>query len=310
MESLRRLRDVGPWLLGALSFVSSPASAQIDFSGEWASMIHEDLGHRVDGAAAVPGIAGAGGPQFGDYTGLPINNAARLLADSWDARIHDAREHQTISTGLAAWWVFQAGGMRISKVTDEATERVVGLKIYRITVAGISESRTIWLDGRPRPPDYAAHTWAGFSTGRWEGDILTVETTHVKAGWVRRNGVPASDQATITQHFIRHGNVLTVVNIVHDPIYLEEPYFASASWTLDLKQQLGDPIPVEIVDEIRGQPAVYVPHYLPGTNPFLHEFADGLGLPFEATRGGKDTTYPEYQLTIRSLMAKRSTAVK
>jgi hypothetical protein len=299
MTNLRRLRRISPWVFTALIGVTSPVSAQVDFSGGWTSVVHEDLGYRIDGAGAAGGIDGASGPAFGDYTGLPLNDAARRMADSWDARIHDAREHQTIGSGLAAWWVFDPGRMRISNVIEEASERLVGLRLYHINIAGTGSSRTIWLDGRPHPPEYAAHTWAGFSTGHWDGDILTVETTHVKAGWIRRNGAPASDQATIAQHVIRHGNVLTIVSIVTDPIYLEEPYIASSSWTLDVKQQLGDPISVEIVDEIRGQPAVYVPHYLPGENPFLREFSERFGLPFEATRGGKKTTYPEYQLTLK-----------
>ena len=75
----------------------------------------------------------------------------------------------------------------------------------------------LWLDGRPHPPAHAAHTWAGFSTARWDGDALTVFTTHLKAGWLQRNGVAHSDRATMTERFIRHGNHLTVVSIVDDP---------------------------------------------------------------------------------------------
>ena len=41
-----------------------------------------------------------------------------------------------------------------------------------------------------------------------------------------------------------------------------------------------------------------MPHHLPGTNPYLHEFADYYGLPYEATRGGAETLYPEYQKKI------------
>ena len=41
--------------------------------------------------------------------------------------------------------------------------------------------------------------------------------------------------------------------------------------------------------------ADYVPAHFPGTNPFLHEVADWYGLPFEATRGGAETLYPEYR---------------
>ena len=75
------------------------------------------------------------------------------------------------------------------------------------------------MDGRPHPPEYAAHTWQGFSTGKWEGDMLTVTTTHLKIGWIRRNGIPRSDKAVLTEHWIRHDNNLTLVSIINDPVY-------------------------------------------------------------------------------------------
>ena len=61
------------------------------------------------------------------------------------------------------------------------------------------------LDGRVDPPEYALHTAMGFSTGKWEGDKLVVTTTHLKEGWIRRNGVPRSDRAVVTEYFICHG---------------------------------------------------------------------------------------------------------
>ena len=263
--------------------------AQIDLAGEWTTVPHEDL--RI----------GMGARLLGDYTGLPINEAARLRADTWDASLQSTREHQTI-VYPAASWVFPAGGMRISKIVDDLIQREVALKIYKIGGAG-STTRWIWMDGRPHPPEYAAHSWWGFSTGVWEGDMLTVTTTHVKAGWIRANGVPASDRVTLTEHIVRHGNVLTIITLVVDPVYLEEPYISSLSWTFDPGQQLIAPPPSEIVDELPGRPDGFVPHHLPGTNSALHQFADTHKLPFEATRGGKETIYPEYQITLQQLMA-------
>ena len=57
------------------------------------------------------------------------------------------------------------------------------------------------MDGRPHPPEYADHTWQGFSTGIWEGNMLTITTTHLKTNYIRRNGVPRSDKATLTEHW-------------------------------------------------------------------------------------------------------------
>ena len=66
----------------AATLVPLPAYAQVDFSGEWAPRFHEDQPERVPG------------PQLGDYLGLPINDAARLRADSWDASMMTLPEWQ------------------------------------------------------------------------------------------------------------------------------------------------------------------------------------------------------------------------
>ena len=61
-------------------------------------------------------------------------------------------------------------------------------------ISNFQQRRTFWMDGRPHPSQFAAHTWSGFSTGAWEGDTLRIETTHIKAGYLRRNGIAFSDQ--------------------------------------------------------------------------------------------------------------------
>jgi len=271
-------------VLVALTLVSTRALAQNDISGEWANLLHEDVNHRND--------AIGGGPRVGDYTGLPINDAPRMKADSWDAAIETQHERQTIFAP-AAYWARGGGGMRISKVVDEETQQLLAYKIFR-SAAGAAITRMVWMDGRPHPPEYAAHTWEGFSTGRWDGAMLTVTTTHVKAGYIQRNGVPASDRATIAEHIIRHGDVLTIVSVVDDPIYLEEPFVRSTNWRMNLEQQL-DGVISEVVDEVAGRPEGFVPHHLPGTNTWLKGAAKEFGIPESALRGGRETTYPEYR---------------
>src|SRR5256885_8888231 len=267
-----------------LTLVATASFAQNDISGEWAGLLHEDVNHRND--------AIGGGPRIGDYTGLPINDAARARADAWDAAINTLREHQTIFAP-AQYWARGGGGMRISKVVDDDTQKLLAYKIYRAR-AGAGVTRMIWMDRRPEPPEYAAHTWQGFSSGYWDGAMLTVRTTQVKEGWIQRNGVPSSDRATITEHIVRHGDVLTIVSIVDDPIYLEEPFIRSTNWRENLQQQL-DGVTSEVVDEISGRPDGYVPHHLPGTNKWLNDAAREFGIPERALRGGRETTYPEYQ---------------
>jgi hypothetical protein len=53
--------------------------------------------------------------------------------------------------------------------------------------------------------------------------MLTVETTHLKPAYIRRNGLARSEKATVREHFIRNGDILTIVTIVDDPVYLTEP---------------------------------------------------------------------------------------
>ena len=134
------------------------------------------------------------------------------------------------------------------------------------------------MDGRPHPPEGAVHTWMGFSTGKWEGNILTVYTTHMKDGWVRRNGLPVSDQATLIEHFIRHGNMFTHVSIVTDPVYLTEPLIKTQDFNLVVPEGQNWVYPCSPVVE-DSTPARRWPSYLPGENPFLHGVAGWIQHP-------------------------------
>src|SRR5690606_4466016 len=116
-------------------------------------------------------------------------------------------------------------------------------------------------------------------------------------GWLRRNGLPRSEHATLTEYFIRNENYLTLVTVVDDPVYLTEPLVRTSDWVLDPGVQLSpfSCIPAVEIERPRGT----VPHYLPGENPFLHEYSERHGVPFEASRGGAETMYPEYLPRLR-----------
>jgi hypothetical protein len=156
------------------------------------------------------------------------------------------------------------------------------------------------MDGRPHPPEYALHTAMGFSTGKWDGDILVVTTTHLKEGWTRRNGLTRSDSATVTEHLIRHGDTLTLIISVVDPKYYTEPVVRSRDYEYEVNGDIG-PYPCEAVEEIV-RPKGEIPHHLPGQNPFLTEYAKAHGIPAEAARGGAETMYPEYRKKLREMM--------
>jgi hypothetical protein len=137
----------------------------------------------------------------------------------------------------------------------------------------------------------APHSWGGFSTAEFVGDMLRITTTHLKEDYYRRNGVPSSDEATLTQYWIRRGDILTWVTIAYDPLYLSEPMIRASEYRWSPNQQI-PPYPCTPVEEI-DRPNGVVPHYLPGTNPFLKEFGEKYRLPTEVTLGGAASMYPE-----------------
>ena len=262
-----------------LMFVAAAPTlfAQFDLAGEWSPLYHEDEKERTTGV------------DVGDYLGLPINAAARQRADTWTASLATMPEHQCMPHPS----VYASRGpaiMRFALEINPATQDVVKITNF---IQYMGEFREIFMDGRPHPSEYAAHTWQGFSTGQWEGNILTVKTTHLKAGWILRNGVPTSDQVTMTDHWIRHGDVLTQIAIVEDPVYLTEPLIRTTNWAWTPEQVIR-PYPCDIAEEVANRPKGLVPHYLPGGNPTLTEFALATGVPQNAARGGVETTYPEY----------------
>jgi hypothetical protein len=271
-----------PQILLLIAILSIPAFAQVDFSGEWAPRFYEDQPERVPG------------PELGDYLGLPINEAARERADTWAASIQSEPEWQCRPHSADYIWRGPSQ-LRITKEVDPVTRQITAFHAEWLR----SVDNIYYLDGRPHPSANAPHTWGGFATAKWDGDMLTITVTHLKEGYVRRNGVPRSDLATVTEHWMRHGNWLTVVTVVNDPVYLTEPFVRSTDYELD-EHQLVEAYPCDIVEEVeRGKNVV--PHFLPGTNPSLNEFAQVHDLPEEAARGGAATMYPEYRSKLATM---------
>jgi glyoxylase-like metal-dependent hydrolase (beta-lactamase superfamily II) len=197
--------------------------------------------------------------------------------------------------------------LRIWEEKDPETQQIIALKNY---ISTYEQTRTIWMDGRPHPSPYAPHTFMGFSTGRWEGNTLVVTTTHLKQGWLRRNGVPESDQTTMVEHFIRHDKYLTHVATIWDPVYLAEPHIRTTNFLIATEDNATWLWPCEYVLEITDRPRHSVPHHLPGENPFLKEFMDLTGLSAEAVGGGAATIYPEYRLKLSAAAERTATAVE
>jgi hypothetical protein len=252
----------------------------VDLTGSWAPERHEES---------------SGNPAIGEYYGVPITEGAREWALAWDPSRLTLPEHQC-KVHVVSYILGGPNNLRIWEERDPKSQRVIAIRQY---ISTYEQNRTIWMDGRPHPSAIAPHTWMGFSTGKWEGDTLTVYTTHIKQGELRRNGLPESDEATLTEHFIRNGDFLTHVSIVNDPIYLTEPFVRTQVFRQVIPEGQNWLYPCESVEEISGRPRGEVPNYLPGKNPFFSEFAAKYHIPVEATMGGAETMYPEYQLKMK-----------
>src|SRR5213075_881172 len=105
-------------LVALLVLASVPAFAQVDFSGEWAPLYHEDSPERLPG------------PELADYLELPINDAARMRADSWEAdRISVVIEYQC-RPHASDYGLRGLGNLRIWQEVEPATQRLVAVKMH------------------------------------------------------------------------------------------------------------------------------------------------------------------------------------
>ena len=181
----------------------------------------------------------------------------------------------------------------------------------------------MFMDGRPHPPAYAPHSWTGFSTGEWIGNTLKVTTTHLKDGYLRRGGPQTSDMYTMTEFITRHDDILTIVTVIDDPIYQDQPYIHSTTYTFDPTFRLNtETCNGPAVAENGGTDRHFVPHFLPGTNKeALDEWITNGGLiagaaranvdaqdwvHLVAARGGVKTLYPEYRSTLNGAVKAES----
>lgn len=278
-------------LLSAVGSRSMLAQSSLSLAGEWTAPFDEDGDIRA-------------AQNIGNLMGVPINDAARRYVDSWRELRWALPEHQCIPHAVNHSFRGPAN-VRIWEEKDPYTQDPIAIKTF---IATFAQARTIWLDGRPHPGKYAAHTWQGFSTGRWEGNMLTVNTTHIKHFFHRRPGVPSSDRIELTEHFIRHGDIITVISAVRDPVYLTEPLVHSQHFMLNRNvtpETYQTHTTCQPDEEIPNRPKGYVPHFLPGANPFLTEFVDKYGIPQEIRGGGAVSMYPEFLAKIKELQQKK-----
>lgn len=278
-------------LLAVLTTLSShPALAQVDLTGMWRPLARNEDGSGMDG----------------DYAGLPLNAAGRLRAQSWVPENFEVPEW--VCRPHAFDFSVEAGAAQLRWLAEieDTTQRLIA---YHGRLSMREQETTIWMDGRPRPPDYVRHSWSGFSTGEFEGDTLVQTATHLKEAYIRRWGPMRSDQATVRIRWKRIGNYLRSTVIIYDPVYLEAPYVRTSLIWVNDPDLILPPYPCEEATETVVERGT-VPHALPGKSLMPAQdpnVTDPFGTPYEARLGGADTMYPEYIATMKTFPRRGET---
>jgi hypothetical protein len=216
-------------------------AAPVDLTGTWVSVVTEDWMWRMVT------------PPPGDYESVPLNAAGRKVADSWDP----SRDGLCEAYGVGGI-MRMPGRLRISWQDDQTlrieTDAGRQTRLLRFgAVPAPSGTRTLqghsvaeWLAGGSGVLD--PFTGRDDGPGRQRWGALRVRTTYMRAGWLRRNGVPYSQDAVITEHFTRFthpqaGDWFVVTTTVDDPTYLTQPFTTSSNFRREPNDSLWNPVP-------------------------------------------------------------------
>ena len=273
------------------ALLSRPATAQVDLTGLW---------------RPLPRNQGGSG-MVGDSAGVPLSDAGRWRAEYWSPEDFDVAEFVCRPHAFDYSLEGPLSAMRVWTDVDRPTQQVIA---YHGHVNQQEQETTIWMDGRPHPPRNTPHTWSGFSTGEWDGDVLVVTTTHLKETYVRRSGVMRSDRSTVRTRWRRVGDYLQATSILYDPVHFSEPYVRSTMvWVYD-PALVESPYPCEEATET-AVPRGSTPHFLPGQSPLPGldpAVTDRFMTPYEPRLGGSETMYPEYIAKMKTFPRPGATA--
>jgi hypothetical protein len=216
---------------------SPRAAAPIDLTGTWVSVVTEDWRWRMRT------------PPKGDFASLPLTDAAVKLANAWDPARDAAAGEQCRGYGAPAIMRLP-GRIRIGWENDAT------LKVD--TEAGTQTRRFYFV----RPSQSGAASWQGTSIASWQmaggrgggsprGGSLRVVTANLRPGYLRKNGVPYSADAQVTEFY----NVVTdatsgdtwlfVTTMVEDPQYLSAPRYVTSSHFKKADGTTWNPTPCE-----------------------------------------------------------------
>jgi hypothetical protein len=210
---------------------SARNAAPIDLTGYWVSYVTENWRYRMVT------------PAKGEYRRIPSSPAALPIINAWDPAADERAGDQCKSYGAGA---IMSVPSRLHITWQDAntlridTDAGMQTRLLRFTARASSRSRP---------------TWQGESTARWEsvaapdrGGSLSVVTSNLRAGYLRKNGVPYSERATVSEHFDiaplpDGGQLLLVTTTVEDPVYLNAPYVVSPHFKKEPDGSKWDPTP-------------------------------------------------------------------
>jgi hypothetical protein len=206
------------------------AAAPIDLTGQWVAIVNEDWRWRMVT------------PPKGDYASVPLNDEGRRVADRWT----EAQDGACEAYGAAAL-LRMPTRLRIRWQGDDSLvlETDAGRQTRTLAFGAPPPGAAPSLQGQsvakwvtpPRPPGGPGLAGAGGGPERG-GGYLEVETTNLTGGWLRRNGVPYSSDAVVTEYFARFAapngdEWLMVTTIVDDPKYLTQRFITSSHFRRD-----------------------------------------------------------------------------
>jgi len=224
-----------PVSLDAQRGASSPSArdaAPIDLTGYWVSYVTENWRYRMVT------------PAKGEYRRIPASPAAVPIINAWDPAADERAGNQCKSYGAGA--IMNVPGRLHITWQDANTLRID-------TDAG-TQTRLLRFTASASSKETRA-SWQGESKARWEsvpgpdkGGSLSVVTTNMRAGYLRKNGVPYSERTTVTEHFdlapLPDGGQLLLVNtVIEDPVYLNAPYVVSPHFKKEADGSKWDPTP-------------------------------------------------------------------
>jgi hypothetical protein len=240
------------------------SAAAFDLTGTWTAVVTEDWRWRMVT------------PAKNDVASVPLNGEGRKIAAAWDLDRDNASGNQCRAFG-AAGIMRQPLRVQVSWQDDQTlkleTDSGQQTRLFRFAggPAGSIASVTTALTER---------TWQGVSTAEWvkqaqsrglgfggrgggvTGGTLKIVTTQMKAGYLRKNGVPYSESATLTEYYNRHSGPgdlewFTVTTVVDDPTYLTQPFITSSSFKREADNSKWKPSPCQTAPPIAApaQPA-------------------------------------------------------